>query len=100
MEYFESLRHRKKEQQNLLRYLDEKIARTKRYSQAGWASAAIGIVWIALGVFRTRLSVTTNLDVGVLIFMVGVSVVTYGALSTCYFDGRMRKLTETRGKLA
>ena len=100
MEYFESLRHRKEEQQNLLRYLDEKIARTKKYSHVGWASAAIGIVWITLGAFLTRLSVTKNLEVGVLLFITGVFVVTCGALSTCYFDDRIRKLTETRGKLA
>lgn len=100
MEYFESLRHRKKEQQNILRCLDEKIARTKKYSRVGWVSAAIGIVWIALGVFLTRLSVTRDLDVGVSLFFIGVSVVTCGALSTCYFDDRIRKLTETRRKLA
>jgi hypothetical protein len=100
MEYFESLRHRSKEQQNLLRYLDEKIARTKKYNRVGWASAAIGIVWIMLGVFLTRLPVTENLGVGVLLFMLGAFVVTCGALSTCYFDDRIRKLTETRRKLA
>ncbi len=100
LEYFESLRHRKKEQQNLLRYLDEKIARTKKYSQVGWASAAIGIVWITLGTFLTRFSVTKNLEVGVLLFFIGVFVITWGALSTCYFDNRKRKLTETRARLA
>jgi hypothetical protein len=100
MEYFESLRHRKKEQQKLLRYLDGKIARIKKFSRVGWASAGIGVVWITLGVFLTHLSVTRNLDAGVLIFFVGVFAVTCGALSTRYFADRIRKLTETRGKLA
>jgi len=100
MAYFETLRHRKKEQQNLLRYLDGKIARTKKFGMVGWASAGIGIVWIMLGVFLTHFSVINNLDAGVLIFIIGVLVVTCGALSTCYFADRIRKLTETKGKLA
>ena len=100
MAYFETLRHRREEQENLLRYLDGKIARIKKYSRVGWASAGIGIVWIMLGFFLTHLSVTKNLGAGVLIFIVGVLVVTCGALSTCYFADRIRKLTETKGKLA
>jgi hypothetical protein len=100
MEYFETLRHRKKEQQNLLRYLDGKMARTKKYGRIGWASAGIGVVWMMLGVFLIRLSVTKNLDVGAKFFIIGVFVATCGALSTCFFADRIRKLTETRGKLA
>ena len=100
LEYFEPLRHRKKGQQNLLRYLDKKIARTKKYSQVGWASAAIGSVWTALGAFLARFSVIKNLDVGALLFIIGVFMMACGALSTCYFDDRKRKLTETRRKLA
>lgn len=99
MEYFETLRHRKKEQQDLLRFLDGKMARTKKYSRIGWASAGIGVVGMMLGVFLTHLSVTRNLDTGTLIFIGGVLMVTCGALSTCYFADRIRKLTETRGKL-
>jgi len=100
MEYFETLRYRKKEQQNLLRHFDEKIARTKKYSQVGWASTAIGVIWITLGFLLTRLSVTKNLDVGPKLFIIGVFVATCSAFSTCYFADRIRKLTETRGKLA
>jgi len=100
MDYFETLRYRKKEQQTILRYLDEKIARTKKYSRIGWVSAGIGVVWITLGAFLTHLSATKNLDVGAKLFIIGVFVATCGALSTCYFADRIRKLTETRGKLA
>ncbi len=100
LEYFESLRHRKKEPQNLLRYLDEKIARTKTYSRVGWASAVIGIVWIILGAFLTHFSVTKNPETGVSLFFIGVFVTACSALSTCYLDDRERKLTETRRRLA
>lgn len=100
MEYFESLRHKKEEQQNLLRYLDGKMARTKNYSRIGWASAGIGVVWMMLGVFLIHLSATKNLDAGAKLFIIGVFVATCGALSTCYFADRIRKLTETRRKLA
>ena len=100
MDYFETLRYRKKEQQTILRYLDEKIARTEKFSQVGWVSTAIGVIWITLGAFLTRLSATRNLDVCAKLFIIGVFVATCGALSTCYFADRIRKLTETRGKLA
>lgn len=99
LKYFESVRHKKKEQQILLRYLNKKIAKTKKYNQIGWAGTTIGIVWTALGVILARFSVTKDLEVAVLIFLTGIFMTTCGALSTCYFDDRKRRLAETRRKL-
>jgi len=81
-------------------YLNKTIAKTKKYNQIGWVSAAIGIVWTALGAVLAHISVTKDLELGALIFLTGVFVTTCGALSTSYFDDRKKKLAETRRKLA
>lgn len=100
LEYLETLRHRRNEQKTLLRGFDERIAKTNRYSRGGWAIAAVGIVFVIVGIFFTRFSTTQNVDLGVILFIIGILVVTCAALSTSYFDDRKRKLTEKRGKVA
>jgi len=97
--YIESLNYEKGEQHKVLRYLDEKIRRIKRYEMVGWAIAATGLLLILLGIFCINLSPTEGLMVGPMIFMTGLIPLTCGTLSTIHFGSIREKLMQRRKQL-
>jgi len=99
-QYFESLSYKKDEQQKVLQYLDEKIRRTKQYETVAWASVAIGLLLILLGIFWANSPATKELILGPMLFMTGIIPLTCGALSTLYFGSRREKLKLRRKQLA
>jgi hypothetical protein len=74
----------------MLRYLDDKIEKTKRDEKIGWTMAVVGLVLVAIGFF------VHNVDV----FLFGVLPMTGGALSTRHFEDKREKLTRTRKRIA
>jgi hypothetical protein len=98
-EYLASLRGKKEEQQILLRYWNQKMARNKKYIHIGWVSTAVGFAVVALGFFLTRLSATKDLQVGAYFFVVGAFIITCSALLTRHLDHREWKLQEKRKRV-
>lgn len=89
-EYFITLTPNMKEQMSTLRYLDDKIEKTKRYEKIGWMIAGFGLLIVAIG-FLTK---------NATILIAGVFPLTGGALSTSYFTDKRDKLTKIRKRIA
>jgi hypothetical protein len=79
-----------KQEAVMLRYLDDKIEKTKRDEKIGWTTAVVGLLLVAVGFF------VKNVDV----FLFGVLPMAGGALSTRHFEDRREKLTRTRKRIA
>jgi hypothetical protein len=86
-EYIESIDP--SEEGTLLRYLDDKINRTKRDKKTCWAVASVGIMLLVTGFFT----------VNVFFFLVGVLSVTFASFSLRYSEDRFEKLTRKRKRI-
>ncbi len=88
-EYLNTLTYSKKEQINVLRYLDSEIEKNKRHEKIGWTVAGLGLLVIIVGALMPDAT----------IFMVGVCPLTCGALSTRYFEDRRYQLIKLRKRI-
>jgi hypothetical protein len=98
--YFESLSSDKAARLRLLKYLDEKIEIAKKHELNCWIGAALGLILILFGIYFTTYSPTKELDVGPLLFMLGLIPLTVGALATRYFSSLREKLIMKRRQMA
>lgn len=89
-EYLNTLTLNTKERINALRYIDEKIEKTKRHGKIGWVIAGFGLLIVAIGFFTSNVTA----------FIGGVFPLTGGAISTRYFEEKIDKLTKLRKQVA
>jgi len=75
---------------NVLRYLDDRIERTRWHKKVGWIIAGFGLLIVAIGFFMSQATV----------FIFGVFPLTVGALSTSLFEEEIDKLTRLRKRVA
>jgi len=89
-EYLNTLTNNKREQINMLRYLDGEIEKNKQHEKIGWTVAGFGLLITVIGFFIAD----------VIIFVAGVCPLTCGALSTRHFEDKRYKLTKLRKRIA
>lgn len=75
---------------DVLRYLDNRIEKTRWHKKIGWMIASFGLLLVAVGYFISQVTV--------LVF--GVLPMTLGALSTSHFEDKIDKLTRLRKRIA
>jgi hypothetical protein len=88
-EYFDTLPNNKKDQINILRYLDDLIEKNKRHGKIGWAISGFGLLIILIGFLIPDPTV----------FLVGVCPLTFGAISTRHFEDRQNQLIKLRKRI-
>lgn len=79
-----------KDETGVLRYLDDRIERTRSYRKIGWLIAGFGLLIVAAGFFMSQATV----------FIFGAFPLTIGALSTSLFEDEIDKLTRLRKRVA
>lgn len=99
-QYFESLSSDRAARLRSLKYLDEKIAKTKKHERDCWIGTAFGLILIIFGIILTTSSPTKEFDVGLLFFMIGLIPLTGGALATRYFSDLREKLIMKRRQVS
>ena len=75
---------------DVLRYLDNRIEKTRWHKKIGWMIASFGLLLVAVGYFISQVTV--------LVF--GVLPMTLGALSRSHFEDKIDKLTRLRKRIA
>jgi len=88
-EYIDTLTSEDKEEPIVLRYLDQKIARTKMMNRIGWTVSGFGVILVVLAF------VIAN----AIVFIAGNVVVIFGTLSTRYLEDKIYKLTNVRKRI-
>ncbi len=88
-EYFRELAPDMKEQMDIVRRLDGKIEQSKKRNRAGWCISGSGLVIITTGFVLASVPV----------FIAGNAAVVSGALSTRYFEDKIRELTKLRMRI-
>ena len=75
-----------KEETEILRYLDDKISKTRLHNRVCWAAAGAGLLIVAAGFFVANAQ----------LFIFGILPLTAGALLTRHFEQRRSRLLRTR----
>lgn len=88
-EYIRTVAFDRDKQASMLSYFDAKIAHTKRHENECWATAGFGLLLVAAG-FLAR-----NVES----FLIGIFPLTFGALSTRYFEDKRNKLAKLRRRI-
>jgi hypothetical protein len=88
-EYFRRAASDPDEQVNMLRYFDDKVKQTKRHENECWVLAGFGLLLVATGFFIRNVE----------LFLVGIFPLTFGALSTRYFEDKRNKLIKLRMRI-
>ena len=99
-EYLETLSGKDKARQAALHYLDEKIAKIKKYERCCWMLALLGIAMMLLSVFLANVSATRDQLTGPYLFLVGVAPLTSSMLFISQLYKEEEKLVEKREKLS
>lgn len=98
-EYLETLHGKDKALQEVLLYLDKKIAKMKKYELCCWMITLLGIVIILYSIFLANTSATKGQLVGSLFFL-GVAPLTGSLLLTSQLSKEKQMLVEKRKQLA
>ena len=98
-EYFETLHGQDKELKEVLRYLDKKIAKVKKYELFCWIVALLGVAIILLGIFLVNVSATKEQIIGPFFFVAGVVPLTGSLLATSQLSKEEEKLLQKRKQL-
>lgn len=99
-EYFETLHGQDKALKEVLRYLDKKIAKMRKYELFCWMVALLGVAVILLGIFLVNVLATKEQIIGSFLFVSGIIPLTSSLLATSQLSKEKEKLVQKRKQLA
>ena len=99
-EYFETLRGGDKALQEVLRFLDKKIARMKKYELSCWMVTSLGIVIMLLGIVLINIPPTKEELIGSTLFVAGIAPLTGSLLAISELSRQKQQLVEKRKQLS
>jgi hypothetical protein len=88
-QYLRKLTPDRKEQINMVRFLDETIEENKKYNRILWGVSGCGLVPIFVGIWLAN----------AMLFLIGASVAAISALSTRHFEEKIDELMEERMRI-
>jgi len=99
-EYFETLHGQDKALKEVLRYLDKKIAKVKKYELFCWMIAFLGVAIILLGTFLVNVLVTEERVIGSSLFVSGIVPLIGSLLASSQLSKEKEKLLQKRKQMA
>jgi hypothetical protein len=99
-EYFDTLYGKDKALQEVLLYLDRRIAKIRRYELCCWLIALFGVVIVILSIFLSNISTIESQLIGPFLFVAGAAPVAGSLLLTSQFGKEKQELVDKRKQLS